>query len=290
MASLREIKSRITSTKKTKQTTKAMQMVAASKQRRALAKAQAYQPYMEKIQEVVGSIATGDTDISHPMMENREVKKTGYVVITSDQGLAGGYNASLIRDLTKKLKERHKSTDEYTIIMVGKIGRDNARRLGLPVSEVVTELSDSPSFDEIKTITRKAIGMYENEEIDELYMWYNHFVSAIRQDVTENKLLPLTDLAEDLGENASATPSYEYEPNEAVILEGLLPQYGESLIYGALLDAKAAEFGARMTAMSAASDNADNLVGELTLVYNRARQAAITQEINEIVSGANAAN
>ncbi|QQK77981.1 F0F1 ATP synthase subunit gamma [Salicibibacter cibarius] len=288
MASLREIKNRIGSTKNMKQITGAMQMVAASKQSRAQAKSQAYEPYMNKIQEVVASIAMGDSDASHPMMEQREVKKTGYIVVTSDQGLAGGYNSNLMRSLRQTIAERHQSADEYTVIIIGKIGRDLVKRLQLPTEMEYTGLSDNPSFDEVKTITRKAVGMFEEESIDELYIWYNHFVNTMRQDVTETKLLPLTDLAEQLEETVGATTNYEYEPSENAILERLLPQYSETLIYGALLDAKAAEFAARMTAMKAASDNADNLLDELQLSYNRARQAAITQEINEIVGGASA--
>ncbi|AXF56378.1 ATP synthase F1 subunit gamma [Salicibibacter kimchii] len=286
MASLREIKNRIGSTRNMKQITGAMQMVAASKQSRAQARSQAYEPYMNKIQEVVASIAMGDSDASHPMMEQREVKKTGYIVVTSDQGLAGGYNANLMRSLRRTIEERHQSADEYEIIIIGKIGRDLVRRLQLPVEMEYTGLSDNPTFDEVKTITRKAVGMFEEENIDELYIWYNHFVNTMRQDVTETKLLPLTDLAEQLEETVGATANYEYEPSENVILEKLLPQYAETLIYGAFLDAKAAEFAARMTAMKAASDNADNLLDELQLSYNRARQAAITQEITEIVGGA----
>ncbi|QDI91767.1 F0F1 ATP synthase subunit gamma [Salicibibacter halophilus] len=286
MASLREIKSRIGSTKNMKQITGAMQMVAASKQSRAQGRSQAYEPYMNKIKEVVANIAMGDNDASHPMMEKREVKKTGYIVVTSDQGLAGGYNSNLMRGLRQTIAERHQSTEEYEIIVIGKIGRDLVKRLQFPMEMEYTGMSDNPSFDEVKTITRKAVGMFEDESIDELYVWYNHFVNTMRQDVTETKLLPLTDLADEFEETTGATTNYEYEPSENVILERLLPQYAESLIYGALLDAKAAEFAARMTAMKAASDNADNLLDELQLAYNRARQAAITQEITEIVGGA----
>ncbi|SDI46921.1 ATP synthase F1 subunit gamma [Natribacillus halophilus] len=286
MASLREIKGRISSTKNMKQITGAMQMVAASKQSRAQAKSQAYEPYMQKIQEVVASIAMGNSDASHPMMEQRPIQKTCYIVVTSDQGLAGGYNSNLVRSLRQTISERHQSTDEYSIIIIGKIGRDLLKRLNFPIEAEYTGLSDNPSFDEVKSITRQSVGMFEEESIDELYMWYNHFVNTMRQDVTETKLLPLTALAEELEESVGATPNYEYEPSENAILESLLPQYAESLIYGALLDAKAAEFAARMTAMKAASDNADDLLDELQLSYNRARQAAITQEINEIVGGA----
>ncbi|ERN51916.1 F0F1 ATP synthase subunit gamma [Alkalihalophilus marmarensis] len=285
MASLRDIQGRITSTKKTKQITKAMQMVSAAKLNRAQHNAQSFTPYTDKIREVVAAIASSGTEISHPMLEERPVKKTGYIVVTSDKGLAGGYNSSLIRSLLNTIKERHNSPDEYGIIIMGRIGRDLFKKRGLPIIQEVIGLPDQPEFNDIKNIARTSVEMFADGIFDELYVWYNHFVSPITQDVTEMKLLPLTDIGSD-EKAASASASYEYEPNEQAILEKLLPQYAESLIYGSLLDAKASEFGARMTAMSAATDNASALIEELTLKFNRARQAAITQEITEIVGGA----
>ncbi|MFD2707049.1 ATP synthase F1 subunit gamma [Salibacterium lacus] len=282
MASLREIKNRIGSTKKTKQITKAMEMVSASKLNRAQANAQAYEPYTRKIREVVGGIASGNSGATHPMLEERPVKKTAYIMIFSDQGLAGGYNANLLRSFLDQIEKRHHSSSEYGVIVLGKIGRDLLQRRGIPVMDEITGLPDQPDFHDIKNITRLAVNMFGEEEIDELYIWYNHFISAIQQEVNETKLLPLTDI----GEGTETVQSYEYEPSEEAILEQLLPQYAESLIFGALLDAKASEFGARMTAMSAASDNADDIIDDLTLSYNRARQAAVTQEISEIVGGA----
>ncbi len=278
---MRDIKGRITSTKKTKQITKAMQMVSAAKLNRAQANAQAFQPYTEKIRDVVASIASSSTEVSHPMLEERPVKRTGYVVITSDRGLAGGYNASLVRSLLKTINERHKSPDEYGIVVMGRIGRDLFKKRNLPIIQEITGLDDQPDFNDIKNLARTTVEMFADGVFDELYVWYNHFVSPLTQEVTESKLLPLTNIAE-----GAKTTTYEYEPSEQAILERLLPQYAESLIFGALLDAKASEFGARMTAMSSATDNATTLIGDLTLVYNRARQAAITQEITEIVGGA----
>ncbi|MDE5414701.1 MAG: F0F1 ATP synthase subunit gamma [Bacillaceae bacterium] len=281
MASLRDIKTRINSTKKTRQITKAMEMVSAAKLNRSQEKARSFLPYTEKIRDVVASIASGSTDVDHPMLQERPVKKTGYIVITSDRGLAGAYNSSIIRGVLNTIQERHSSPDEYGIIAIGKIGRDLLKRRNLPIIQEVTGLGDQPTFNDIKNLARTTVEMFSDEIFDELYIWYNHFVSPITQEVTEQKVLPLTDIS-----TGSAKASYEYEPSEEAILEHLLPQYAESLIYGALLDAKASEFGARMTAMSAATDNASALIDSLTLVYNRARQAAITQEITEIVGGA----
>ncbi|MRG86194.1 ATP synthase F1 subunit gamma [Salinibacillus xinjiangensis] len=283
MASLRDIKGRITSTKKTKQITSAMEMVSASKMNKAEQNARSFVPYMEKIQEVVASIATGNLDVDHPMLKSREVKKTGYFVFTSDRGLAGAYNSNILRTVYNTINKRHKSSDEYTIIVIGKVGREFFKNRNMPVSKEIVGLNDQPDFADIKDLANETVNLYANEEIDELYMYYNHYESAISQVVTEKKLLPLTDLNEG---NSKATSSYEYEPNQEEILQVLLPQYAESLIYGAILDGKASEHAARMTAMKNATDNANDIIDDLSLKYNRARQAAITQEISEIVGGA----
>lgn len=281
MASLRDIKSRITSTKKTSQITKAMQMVSAAKMNRAEMNARAFVPYMTKIQEVTASIAQGSKGIKNPLLTVRPVKKTGYIVITSDRGLAGAYNSNVLRQLFQTIKSRHKSNDEFAIIAIGRVGRDFFKKRDMPVILDIVGVPDQPSFNEIKDIASKSVGMFADETFDELYLYYSHYVSAIQQDVTEKKLLPLSDITSD-----SKLTSYEFEPSAEEILDVLLPQYAESLIYGALLDSKASEHAARMSAMKSATDNAMELIGSLSLVYNRARQAAITQEITEIVGGA----
>lgn len=280
MASLRDIKSRITSTKKTSQITKAMQMVSASKLNRAELNAKSFVPYMAKIEDVVGAIASGTSDNGHAMLKSRPVAKTAYLVITADRGLAGAYNSNVLRAVTNAIRERHTSNDQFVVFAVGRIGRDFFTKRGITVIESAVGLPDQPSFSDIKEIARKAVGMFTEGMYDELYMYYNHFVSAIQQDVTEKKVLPLTDIA-----MTSTAASYEFEPSGEAILEVLLPQYAESLIYGALLDGKASEHAARMTAMKSATDNASELISSLTLQFNRARQAAITQEITEIVGG-----
>lgn len=282
MASLRDIKNRITSTKKTSQITKAMEMVSAAKWNRGVMNAKAFVPYMEKIQEVTASIALGSKDANHPMLTTRPVKKTGYLVITSDRGLAGAYNSNVLRQLYQTIQSRHKSNDEFAIIAIGRVGRDFFQSRGMNVVLDIVGIADQPSFSEIQDIASSTVGMFSDETFDELYIYYSHYVSAISQEVKEKKLLPLTDIA------AASTKltSYEFEPNAEEILEVLLPQYAESLIYGALLDSKASEHAARMTAMRNATDNAKELINSLSLSYNRARQAAITQEITEIVGGA----
>lgn len=281
MASLRDIQSRINSTKKTSQITKAMQMVSAAKLNRAEMNAKAFVPYMDKIQEVVASIAAGSQDAEHPMLVSRPVKRTGYIVITADRGLVGPYNSSILRAVYNKIQERHQSKDDYAIIAIGKVGRDFFLKRDMNVVLEINGLPDQPSFTDIMEITSKATGMFTDGTYDELYMYYNHYVSAISQEVTEKKILPLTDL----DSSAASNLTYEYEPSADAILEVLLPQYAESLIYGALLDAKASEHASSMTAMKTATDNAFELIDSLTLSFNRARQAKITQEITEIVGG-----
>ena len=256
-------------------------MVSASKLNRAEMNAKAFVPYMAKIQDVVASIAAGSNDASHPMMTSRPVKKTAYLVITSDRGLVGGYNSNILRTVSNKIRERHTSNDEFVILSIGRKGRDFFAKQGMTILESAIALPDHPSFADIKEITRKAVGMFSEGAYDEVYMYYNHFVSAIQQEVTETKVLPLTDI-----KPTGATSSYEFDPSAEAILEVLLPQYAESLIFGAVLDGKASEHAASMTAMKSATDNASELIDGLTLSYNRARQAAITQEITEIVGGA----
>ncbi|MCJ8012792.1 ATP synthase F1 subunit gamma [Paenibacillus sp. KQZ6P-2] len=282
---LREIKRQIKSIQGTKQITKAMEMVAASKLRKAQEMAQHARPYSDKLKEVVSSIASGTKGIKHPMFEKRPVKKTGYLVITSDRGLCGGYNANVLKKVMGTIKEKHKSSDEYVIFVIGRKGRDYFRRREMPVAQEVTDLSDTPSFSDIKSIAYAAVRQFEDSQIDELHICYNRFVNALTQIPEVDQLLPMENMGT---QTTGVTASYEYEPSPEAVLEALLPRYAETLIFSALLDGKASELGAKMTAMGSATKNATKLIGELTLTYNRARQAAITQEISEIVAGANA--
>lgn len=281
LASLKDIQNRIKSTQKTRQITKAMEMVSAAKLRNAEENAKRFASYSDKIQEVIANIASNSTDATHPMLVKREVKKTGYIIVTADSGLAGAYNSNIIRTLSQIIQEKHTSPDEYVVIAIGRMGLEFCKKQNIPVIDEVVGLQDQPRWAEIKQIATNAVQLYADEEIDELVIIYNHFVSAISQVVKTNTLVPISNI-----ESTKATSTYEYEPDEEQILKTLLPQYAESLVYGALLDAKASEHAARMTAMKSATDNADELIDELTLSYNRARQAAITQEITEIVSGA----
>ncbi|MEK8131687.1 ATP synthase F1 subunit gamma [Paenibacillus filicis] len=281
---MREIKRQIKSTQNTKQITKAMEMVSAAKLRRSQLAAEAARPYADKLKEVVASIAAGTKGVKHPMLQSREVKKTGYLVITSDRGLAGGYNANVLRKVVNEINEKHKSTSEYTIFVIGRKGRDYFSKRNMPISEEVTGLPDAVQFSDIKTIAAKAVTYFEDGAYDQLFLVYNQFKNAITQIPTVKRLLPLEDVT---GTTAAA---YEYEPSPEGVLEVLLPKYAETLIYSAVLEGKASEFGARMTAMNSATKNATKMISSYTLAYNRARQASITQEISEIVAGANASS
>lgn len=280
---MRDIKREIKSKQNMKQITKAMELVAASKLRKAQEAAQASRPYAEKLKEVVASIAAGTTDVKHPMLEKRPIKKTGYLVITSDRGLAGGYNSNILRKVTQTIQEKHKSADEYALFVIGRKGREYFRRRNMPIVEEVTGLPDAPTFGDIKAVATAAVKNFAEGAYDELYLFYNQFVNALTQIPTESRLLPLDEISE-----GTTVSTYEYEPSPEGVLEVLLPKYAETLIYSAVLDGKASEFGARMTAMGSATKNATDMINQLTLTYNRARQAAITQEISEIVAGANA--
>jgi F-type H+-transporting ATPase subunit gamma len=281
MASLRDIKNSINATKKMSQITKAMDMTSAAIWNRGVVNAKSFVPYMEKIQEVTAAIAMGASGVSHPMLTARPVKKTGYIIMTSDRGLAGAFNSNVIRRVYQTIRERHKSNDEFAIIAIGRVGRDFFAKQGMNVALEITGISDQPSFIDIKDIASNAVGMFADGTFDELNIYYSHYISAISQEVTAKKLLPLSDITA-----KGKLTSYEFEPSAEEILEVLLPQYAESLIYGALLDSKASEHAARMTAMRNATDNAHEMIKNYSLSYNRARQASITQEIAEIVGGA----
>ncbi|WP_409070317.1 F0F1 ATP synthase subunit gamma [Enterococcus faecium] len=296
-ASLNEIKTRIASTKKTSQITRAMQMVSASKLTKSEASSQKFQVYATKVREIVTHLtATQLNDIAsenprgdinyNSMLLSRPVKKTGYIVITADGGLVGGYNSSILKQTMSILEEDHQSPDDYVMIAIGGTGADFFKARGINLAYELRNLSDQPSFDEVRKIVNMATTIYQNEVFDELYVCYNHHINSLTSQFRVEKMLPISDL--DPEEATTFEQEYIFEPSKEEILSQLLPQYAESLIYGAIVDAKTAEHAAGMTAMKTATDNAANIIDELTVSYNRARQGAITQEITEIVAGASA--
>lgn len=283
---MREIKRQIKSKQSTKQITKAMEMVAASKLRRAQSAALASKPYADKLKEVVTNIASGGGEVNHPMLEKRPIKRTAYLVITSDRGLAGGLNSNLLRKLTGILASKHQSKEEYALYVIGRKGLDFLQRRNFKVNDSITGIADSPTFADIKPLSAAVVGGFETGEYDEVYIVYNLFVNALTQIPTVKQLLPLD--ASQFEDQKAVSAGYEYEPSADEVLNVLLPKYAETLVYSAMLNNKASEFGSRMTAMGSATKNATKMIDALTLHYNRARQAAITQEISEIVGGANA--
>ena len=283
MGSLKEIDNRIKSTKKMKQITKAMNMVSSSKLRRAEKNTKQFRPYMEKMQDAITAVAGANSSSNHPMLKPRDVKRSGYLIITSDKGLAGAYSTNVLKSLVNDIKSKHKDNSEYSIIVLGQQGVDLGGRRIIKKKSSLVDLPDQPSFKSVQAIAKHAIDLYSEENIDELTIYYSHYVSVLENKPTTKQVLPLSQ--EDSSQGHGQMSSYEFEPDKESILSVILPQYVESLIYGTILDAKTSEHASRMTAMKNASDNATELIDDLSLEYNRARQAAITQQITEIVGG-----
>ena len=287
--SLNDIKTKIASTKNTSQITNAMQMVSAAKLGRSEEVARNFQVYAQKVRKLLTDIlhGNGSGGSTNPMLISRPVKKTGYIVITSDRGLVGGYNASILKAVMELKEEYHPNGDDFEVICIGGMGADFFKARGIQPIYELRGLADQPSFDEVHKIISKTIEMYQNELFDELYVCYNHHVNTLTSQMRVEQMLPIVDLdPNEADEEYSLT--FELETSRDEILEQLLPQYAESMIYGAIIDAKTAENAAGMTAMQTATDNAKKVINDLTIQYNRARQAAITQEITEIVAGASA--
>lgn len=285
--SLNDIKTKIASTKNTSQITNAMQMVSAAKLGRSEEAARNFQVYAQKVRKLLTDILHGNGAgaSTNPMLISRSVKKTGYIVITSDRGLVGGYNSSILKAVMELKEEYHPDGKGFEMICIGGMGADFFKARGIQPLYELRGLSDQPSFDQVRKIISKTVEMYQNELFDELYVCYNHHVNTLTSQMRVEQMLPIVDLdPNEADEEYSLT--FELETSREEILEQLLPQFAESMIYGAIIDAKTAENAAGMTAMQTATDNAKKVINDLTIQYNRARQAAITQEITEIVAGA----
>lgn len=286
--SLSEIKAKIISTEKTSKITSAMRMVSSAKLVKSEQAARDFQIYASKIRQITTDLLKSELTIGsdNPMLVSRPVKKTGYIVITSDKGLVGGYNSKILKSVMDMITEYHADGD-YEIISIGSVGSDFFKARGMNMAFELRGLADQPSFEQVRQIISQSVGMFVNKIFDELYVCYNHHVNSLTSQVRVQQMLPISDLVADEAAEEGVT-GFELEPNRHDILDQLLPQFTESLIYGAIIDAKTAEHAAGMTAMQTATDNAKNVINDLTIQYNRARQAAITQEITEIVAGANA--
>lgn len=281
MPSARDIRRRIKSVKNIEQITKAMKMVAAARLRRAQEKAAASKPYTEKMQEVLANVAGSCRgDATHPLLAVREVKRTAYLVLSADKGLAGAYSSNLIKEVLARMKDREQS--DCDLIVVGRKARDYFRRRDYALAAEYTGFSEKPSYHHAIALAKEVAQGFAAGKYDEVYLSYTQFFSPITQKPETVKLLPLEQDAS--GEQRE----YFYEPSGPEVLSELLPKYLESVIFGCLLQSAASELGARMTAMGSATDNAEELIAKLVLNYNKVRQATITREISEIVGGAEA--
>ena len=292
MASMREIKSRITATKKTSQITKAMHMVSASKLKKAETSIKGFRPLMFQLRNMIDNLLETD-DLSHPMLVTREIKQTCYILVSSDRGLAGPYNASVFRAFSAYVKEHHPNND-FIVATIGHKAHAYAKRSNYTVlnSEPIN-VRDDIQFIDFKEITELFINEYLKDKLDKIVVFYNHFINTITQRVEHFQLLPIEDSYQAVTEKKKEEGIrliYSYEPNPQTIIDHLLPMYVENTLYGIILDAKASEHASRMTAMKSATDNAEELIQTLQLHYNRARQAAITIELTDIIGGANAVN
>ena len=284
MAGAKEIRTQISSIKSTQKITSAMEMVAASKMRKAQERMQSSRPYAEKIREVIRHIALADPEYRHPLMQTREVKRIGYIIVSSDRGLCGGLNTNLFRKLLKEIKVEREAGREVSYCPIGTKALGFFRRVGGDVRAQVTHLGDAPSLDNLIGPVKVMLDAYVEGEIDEIRLAYNEFVNTMTQRPTVVQLVPLP--KGDDEEKLQHHWDYIYEPDARDVLDSLLMRYIESVAYQSVVENAACEMSARMVAMKSATDNAGELIGELELIYNKARQAAITQEISEIVSGA----
>jgi F-type H+-transporting ATPase subunit gamma len=284
MPGSKEIRTKIKSVENTRKITKAMEMVAASKMRKAQDRMRAARPYGEKIRTVTANLSHANPDYRHPFLVKHEgAKKVGVIVITSDKGLCGGLNTNVLRLTTGRIKEWEAAGNKIQASAIGQKGFGFMQRFGAEVVSHVTGLGDKPHLEKLIGPVKVQLDAYTEGKIDALYICYTRFINTMKQEPVCEQLLPLT------GDRLGAPETqwdYLYEPDPKTVLDELLIRYVEALIYQAVAENMASEQSARMVAMKAATDNAKNVINELKLVYNKARQAAITKEISEIVGGA----
>lgn len=284
MANLKTIKKRIASVKNTRQITKAMKMVSAAKLRRAQDAVVAARPYANKLQQVLGSLALREEAQAHPLLMERGKSRALVVLLTSDRGLCGGYNGNVSKAAERFIRANEQGFENYDLMIIGKKGRDFLRsRAGMNIVKVYENVTGKISYATAQLIGEEIVSQYTEETYDAVYLIFNAFQSAMTQIVTINQLLPVVPMTVEEDTHVS---EYLYEPGRGEVLNAILPKNVEVQIFRGLLESSASEHGARMSAMDSASKNASEMIGKLTLIYNRARQAAITKELMEIISGA----
>ncbi len=284
MASAKEIRSKTKSIKSTQKITRAMQMVAASKMRKAQDRMQASRPYAEKIRVVISHVVRGRLEYKHPYLIEREAKRVGFIVVSTDRGLCGGLNANLFKMTVQTMRGWHEKSLPIDVCTIGKKAENFFHRLGGNVISSISNLGNKPGILDVIGTVKVMLDMYNEQKIDRVYLVYNEFINTMTQKPKIELILPIVDAEHK--EDGGYSWDYLYEPAARELLETLLIRYIESLVYQGIVENIACEQAARMVAMKNASDNASELIDELQLIYNKARQAAITRELSEIVAGA----
>ena len=288
MAVGKEIRGKIKSVENTKKITKAMEMVAASKMRKAQDRMRAARPYSEKVRNIAAHLGQANPEYVHPFMKTHAAKSSGFIVVTTDKGLCGGMNTNILRALTHKFKDMQALGAAPQTIAIGNKGLGFLNRVGVPVLAHLTQLGDTPHLEKLIGPVKVMLDAYTEGKLDAVYICYTRFINTMKQEAVIEQLLPLSH--EKMHEETKAAGSYGwdylYEPDAPAVIDDLLELYIESLVYQAVAENMASEQSARMVAMKAATDNAGSVIGELKLIYNKTRQAAITKELSEIVAGA----
>lgn len=290
MAGSKEIRNKIKSVQSTRKITKAMEMVAASKMRKAQERMRAARPYAEKIRNITANLARANPEYRSPYMRKVDgsAKAVGFIVVTTDKGLCGGLNTNILRALTQKMREVQGAGRQVSAVAIGNKGLAFLNRIGVPVVSHVTHLGDRPQIDKLIGPVKAMLDLFVEGKLDAVHLCYTDFINTMKQEPRVQQLLPLT--AEHLelsaAEKAKYAWDYIYEPDAPAVINELMTRYIEGLVYEAVAENMASEQSARMVAMKAATDNAGNLINELRLIYNKTRQAAITKELSEIVGGA----
>jgi F-type H+-transporting ATPase subunit gamma len=286
MAAGKEIRGKIKSVENTKKITKAMEMVAASKMRKAQERMRAARPYSDKIRNIASNLAQANPEYTHPFLVKQDKSKTvGFIVVTTDKGLCGGLNTNALRVLTSKLRELEGQGNKIQAVAIGNKGLGFLGRIGAKVVSHAIQIGDTPHLDKLIGPVKVLLDAYQEGKLDAVYLVYTKFINTMKQEPMMEQLLPLA--AEKLqGDKSNHSWDYIYEPDAQSVIDDLLVRYVEALVYQAVAENLASEQSARMVAMKSASDNAGNVIGELKLIYNKTRQAAITKELSEIVAGA----
>ena len=285
MAAGKEIRGKIKSVENTKKITKAMEMVAASKMRKAQDRMRAARPYADKVRNIAANLGKAHPDYTHPFMQVHEVNSVGFIVVTTDKGLCGGMNTNVLRAVTNKLRDLQNAGVQAQAVAIGNKGLGFLNRVGAKVVSHVTQLGDTPHLDKLIGPVKVLLDQYAEGKLKAVYLCYTKFINTMKQEPVVEQLLPLSADAMEAQSEGHAW-DYLYEPDAQTVIDDLLVRYVEALVYQAVAENMASEQSARMVAMKAATDNAGNVIAELKLVYNKTRQAAITKELSEIVAGA----